>query len=152
MKKLLALLLFAPLLALAQGIPPNCPDSGGNHLNYTVATHAWSCGTSSGASGGPTAPSTVTTGTTTISNASAAGIRTYLVDTSGGAVTLNLPATPVAGEMIYIKRKTTDGTSLTIGRNAKSIEGAAANISDTNTSLVSYTLQYDSTSGSWWIV
>ena len=32
---------------------PNCPDSGGNHLNYTIATNQWSCGTSGGASGAP---------------------------------------------------------------------------------------------------
>lgn len=25
---------------------PNCPDTGGNHLNYDIATNAWSCGTS----------------------------------------------------------------------------------------------------------
>jgi hypothetical protein len=27
---------------------PNCPDSGGNHLNYTAASNAFSCGTSGG--------------------------------------------------------------------------------------------------------
>ena len=52
MKKILAafVALLFPLAALAQGAPPNCPDSGGNHLNYTSATHAWACGTSSSGS------------------------------------------------------------------------------------------------------
>ena len=31
---------------------PNCPDSGGNHLNYAVSTHTLACGTS-GATNGP---------------------------------------------------------------------------------------------------
>ena len=35
---------------------PNCTDTGGNHLNYTTATHAISCGTS----GGGGAPTTAT--------------------------------------------------------------------------------------------
>lgn len=26
---------------------PDCPDTGGNHLNRSTSTHAWSCGTSS---------------------------------------------------------------------------------------------------------
>ena len=32
--------------------PPNCPDTGGQHLNYTIATNTWSCGTSGGGGGG----------------------------------------------------------------------------------------------------
>lgn len=63
MKKLLALLLLAPLLAFAQGIPPNCTDTGGQHLNYTVATHAWSCGTS--VSGGVAIGGAISGGTAT---------------------------------------------------------------------------------------
>jgi hypothetical protein len=38
---------------------PNCVDSGGNHLNYTAATNAFSCGTTS--SGGATLPAVDTT-------------------------------------------------------------------------------------------
>lgn len=30
---------------------PNCPDSGGNHLNYATASNSFSCGTSGGGSG-----------------------------------------------------------------------------------------------------
>jgi len=36
---------------------PNCTDTGGNHINYTTSTHAFSCGTTAGAA---TSVSTVT--------------------------------------------------------------------------------------------
>lgn len=32
---------------------PNCTDTGGNHLNYTVSSNSFSCGTSGGGSGTP---------------------------------------------------------------------------------------------------
>jgi len=38
--------------AWAAAALPNCVDSGGNHLNYTTATNAYSCGTSSSGGGG----------------------------------------------------------------------------------------------------
>lgn len=76
--------------------------------------------------------------------------RTFLVDTSGGAVTVNFPATPIDGEVVCIKRTTTDGTALTIGRNGKNIEGAAADFSDANAALSQYMFQYDTGTGSWW--
>lgn len=88
----------------------------------------------------------------TIADASAITVRTFLVSTAGGAVTINLPATPVNGEVVNIKRETTDGNTLTIARNGKSIEGAAANFVDGNTGLSSYSFQYDSTSLSWWLI
>lgn len=34
-------------------IVPNCVDTGGNHLNYTQSTNAFSCGTSGGGGGSP---------------------------------------------------------------------------------------------------
>ncbi len=40
----------------------NCPDSGGNHLNYTAVSHSFSCGTSGGGGGGVTVTGTPTTG------------------------------------------------------------------------------------------
>lgn len=78
--------------------------------------------------------------------------RTFLVSTAGGAVTINLPATPINGEIVNIKRTTTDATTLTIGRNGKSIEGAAADFTDENAGLSAYALQYDTTSLSWWLI
>jgi hypothetical protein len=38
---------------------PSCPDSGGNHVNFTTATGAFSCGTSSSGGGGSVFPVTV---------------------------------------------------------------------------------------------
>lgn len=78
--------------------------------------------------------------------------RTFLVSTAGGAVTINLPAAPINGEIVNIKRTTTDGTQITVGRNGKNIEGAAVNFLDANPALSSYSFQYDSTSGSWWSI
>lgn len=88
----------------------------------------------------------------TITDISTVDIRTFLVSTAGGAVTINLPAIPVNGEIVTVKRTTTDGNTLTVGRNGKNIEGAAANFADANATLTYYTFQYDSTSGSWWVI
>lgn len=84
--------------------------------------------------------------------ASSLPIQTFLVSTAGGAVTINLPTAPEDGQIVNIKRTTADGTTLTIGRNGKNIEGAAANFSDDNPGLSSYQFQYDDTSGSWWLI
>lgn len=42
---------------------PDCTDTGGNHLNYTQSTNAFSCGTSGGGGGGITTVGNVTSGT-----------------------------------------------------------------------------------------
>ena len=44
---------------------PNCVDSGGQHLNYTVATNTWSCGTTGDGVGGSAAFNALTSGTNT---------------------------------------------------------------------------------------
>lgn len=50
----------------------------------------------------------------------------YLVDTSGGAVTVTLPASPTAGDWIEIIR---DGANaVTVGRNGNNIAGSAADL------------------------
>lgn len=87
----------------------------------------------------------------TIADGTSTSIRTFLCDTSGGILTVNLPVTPVDGEIINIKRVTTDGNDLTIGRSGFNIEGAAADIVDTNITLVNYQLQFSSITG-WWIL
>lgn len=75
---------------------------------------------------------------------------TTLADTSGGGFTLTLPASPVSGEIHIIKKISTDGNTLTIGRNSKNIDGAAADLTTALTTLPTFRLQYDSGSGSWW--
>ena len=72
-------------------------------------------------------------------------------DTSGGGFTVTLPASPSNGDEYVITKITTDANVLTIGRNGKNLQGAAANITYAGTGRQSLTLQYDSTAGGWWI-
>jgi len=53
----------------------------------------------------------------------------YFCDTSGGAFTMTLPATPSAGNIVALKdyANTFDTNNLTIGRNGSNINGIAAN-------------------------
>jgi hypothetical protein len=44
---------------LAPKTLPDCPDTGGNHMNFTQATDAWSCGTSGTGGGGGVNPGTL---------------------------------------------------------------------------------------------
>ena len=65
----------------------NCVDTGGNHLNYTAATNAFSCGTSS--AGGSAAGST---GQVQYNNAGAfGGAAEIVVDTVNDRVGINKP-------------------------------------------------------------
>lgn len=70
-----------------------------------------------------------------------------IVDSSGGAATATLPAAPVANDVIEIKRS--GANTVTIARNGKKIENAAANL-DITTDLVAVTLKYDDSNGTWW--
>jgi hypothetical protein len=53
----------------------------------------------------------------------------YFCDTSGGAFTMTLPATPSAGNIVALKdyANTFDTNNLTIGRNGSNINGSANN-------------------------
>lgn len=73
------------------------------------------------------------------------------VTTAGGAVTVTLPASPSNGRMLNIKKISSDSTVVTIGRNGKTINGAAANFTF-SVNGTSVTLMYDSTTGDWEIV
>ncbi len=84
----------------------NCPDSGGNHLNYVIATNTFSCGTSGG--GGSVSFASVTTGTNTVAlltsgtlGPTGAGVITannYIFATGGGTTAqVDLATTEVAG-------------------------------------------------------
>lgn len=70
-----------------------------------------------------------------------------LVDTSGGAVTITLPATPLDHKEYIVQKTTSDGNAVTVAGNGKNINGAA------NYSLPN---QYDSVflyySGTEWLV
>jgi hypothetical protein len=55
----------------------------------------------------------------------------YFVDTNGGAITATLPASPSAGNIVYIKdyQGTFSTNNCTVARNGSNIRGAASNFS-----------------------
>jgi hypothetical protein len=77
---------------------------------------------------------------------------TILCDTSGGGFTITLEASPANGHLINVKKITTDANTLTIGRNGKSIEGAAADVTTALTTRPNYQLQYESANNTWWVL
>ena len=81
-------------------------------------------------------PTGEVTPTTTSSSVTAVSWGTYFVNTSGGAVTITLPASPNVGDKIrfYDIAKTFDTATLTIGRNGKLIQGDAADLTVTTES------------------
>ncbi len=60
---------------------PNCTDSSGNHLNYTSASNAFSCGTTASVSGTVT---TLTAGTNVTFSSGATCTTTCTINASGG--------------------------------------------------------------------
>ena len=93
---------------------PDCVDAGGNHLNYTQSTDAFSCGTTISATGF----SALTDGATvTWAIASAATANAALTFTvHGGSRTLNITG-PVSGGSYVLKlvQDSTGGEGLTLG-------------------------------------
>ena len=82
-------------------------------------------------------------------NTTAVSRQAYIADTSGGAFTITLPASPTSGDWVVIA----DGasfqtTALTVGRNSSTIADIAENLS-LNIEGVSVTFVYD---GSTWEV
>ena len=78
----------------------------------------------------------------------------YFVNTTSGAITATLPASPSAGDFVALKDyASTFGTNkLTIGRNSSNIQGSA-NDSEITTNRASVVLQYiDATKGWLYIV
>jgi len=76
----------------------------------------------------------------------------YFVDTSGGAVTANLPASPTAGDIMAVSdyAKNAQTANITIGRNGSNIQGAASDLVIQRNG-VAFTLVFvDATKG--WIV
>jgi hypothetical protein len=73
------------------------------------------------------------------------------VDTSGGAVTITLPASPTNGRLVVITKITSDANTLTIARNGKKLQNATSNIATTSGVYPSYTLQYNSTALGWFL-
>ena len=88
----------------------------------------------------------ITTSTTAVSN------RHYLISTSGGAVTLTLPASPVAGD--YIRVTDTGGTfgtnNLTISRNGNPIMRTSDDMTVSTNGASLGLIYHDGTAG--WLV
>ena len=73
----------------------------------------------------------------------------YFVDTSGGAVTMTLPASPSAGDIVAFKdyEGTFATNNLTIGRNGSNLDGFAGDkLIDTNNTSMSL-VYVDATQG-----
>lgn len=87
------------------------------------------------------------------SNTNAVVTTFYLADTSGGTFTLTLPASPEDNDFVLVTDATSSfgSNSLTIGRNGKTIQGAASDlIVDLDNATIK--LKYYSTGGDWRIV
>jgi hypothetical protein len=79
------------------------------------------------------------------SNTTAVSRQAYIADTSSGAFTITLPASPATGDWVVVADGANFSTNnLYIARNSSSIEGAAENLT-IDISGVSITLVYDGT-------
>lgn len=74
----------------------------------------------------------------------------FFVDTNGGAVTVTLPASPAAGDVIrfFDLRKTFDTNALTVARNGKLIQGDSADMT-VNSEGAAFDLVYSGDSYGW---
>ena len=76
----------------------------------------------------------------------------YFVNTTSGAITVTLPATPSAGDIVGIKdyANTADTNGITIGRNGSNINGDAADYKITIEGLSALLVYVDATKG--WLI
>lgn len=111
MRLIAALFLLFSFSAAAQ---VNCPDSGGNHLNYLTATHKWLCGTS----GSAVALSGITaaTGANSINNGDNAQVWNWSLTTAAKSaflITENVASTNGVSSQYLLDVKTiTNSTAL----------------------------------------
>lgn len=132
-------------------VVPNCTDTGGNHLNYTQSTDAFSCGTSGG--GGGSGGTTLIECKTASASASlsfdgdvSGTYDDYLLKFSGFRVsstgdTVRLLVSTVANPT----GETSSYDYLGFGRNTS--PGAATNISDTSAAFLNLSNGIDSGAG-----
>jgi len=76
-----------------------------------------------------------------------AAFESLIVGSGGGAATATLPGSPADNDVCEVKRN--GANTVTVDRNGKNIEGAAANY-DLTADLQSVTLKYDLGTTSWW--
>ena len=97
-----------------------------------------------GATGAASWDTTVkTTGFTAVSGVG------YFVNTTSGAITVTLPASPDAGAVVAVSdyAGTSDTNNITIGRNGSNINGAAADLTVSNENSAITLVYVDSTQG-----
>jgi len=77
----------------------------------------------------------------------------YFVNTTGGAITVTLPATPSAGDIVAVSdyANTAETNNITIGRNGSNIEGDASDLVITNSGIAMTFVYADATKG-WKVV
>jgi len=76
----------------------------------------------------------------------------YFVNTTSGAITVTLPSSPSAGDLVGIKdyANTADTNAITIGRNGSNIDGVANDFQITTEGLSALLVYVDATKG--WLV
>ena len=124
-------------------------DAGGTSVVMIYSGSTWQVVTSLGKKGAQGEQGSISSWTIATSTMTANVFQRIVADTSGGSFTINLPATPSAGQSVQI----TDGNSwsgnnLTVGRNGSTIEGVADDLT-LDASGVTVELIYD---GSTWEV
>ncbi len=131
------------------------PQATAGTYEFDLPTTAGSSGqflTSAGGAGSPMTWSTAGLAAVTVqnSNFNVTSNSTYCVDTSGGAVTATLPASPANNDTVsFIDCTQTFTTNaLTVANNTKSIMGTSANMVD-NTTNLNFNLIYVSANTNW---
>ena len=117
--------------------------SSGDVLTFNGTDIRLAAPSGGGGGGGLSWQPVITTNTT------ATASQGFFVDTSGGAVTLTLPATPTQGdEVAFVDYAGTAATNnITIGRNGENIQGSGSDLI-INTNRAANTLVYaDATQG-----
>jgi hypothetical protein len=111
---------------------PDCPDTGGNHLNYTQSSNGISCGTSGGGGGASDYLATLSSAEISITGAVTATIsRQHVISGTSGSYTVNLPACASnAGKFIGFRVATSGSTKLYTldGNSTETIDGALTRI------------------------
>jgi hypothetical protein len=76
----------------------------------------------------------------------------YFIDSSGGAKTINLPASPTAGDIMAVSdyAQTAATNNITVGRNGSNIQGSASDLVISNGGVALTLVYIDGTKG--WIV
>jgi len=76
----------------------------------------------------------------------------YFVNTTSGAITVTLPSSPSAGDVVGIKdyANTADTNAITIGRNGSNIDGVAKDFTITTEGLSALLVYVDATKG--WLI